>query len=191
MKILLAISITLLTLLSGCATKEQFQAGLNDIDAHWGKTNAKILAEKGIRTFPACQQKCLLAAKNATMELGFSIEKESSNSLTGKASGPTPFTEDEYKEIRAVEEPMMQAAAADHVGGFWSSFFKLQSGKSWVIIDVYVSPNGTSKTDVRVSFRIQQKEVNPNIIVGNNAPSEAVRKGLDKWWSAFDKNMRP
>ncbi len=185
------VAATLLVLSAGCASMQQLQSGMDEIDSFWGETNAKILAERGMRVYSAEQTRCWDAAKKTANQMGFTITEEIANSglLTAKASAPLPFTDAEFKDIKKIEEPMMQAVAANHVGGFTSSFFILEPKHNDVIVKVHVTPEGSNSTRVQLTFQLDYKGPNIGVIVGHNPPPEAVRKGLDKWWSAYEKNL--
>lgn len=185
------ISIVLLVLISGCASMEQMQNGMDEIDSFWGEVNQKIISSNGDRVYSNELDQCFDAARKTAIQLGFTIKEENSTSLTVIALTPTPFTKDEYKAIKAIEEPMMQAIAANHVGKFYSNFYTLDgSGKFYVTGKVNITPEKVkNKTLVQISFRIDPKDKTKGFIYGHNPPPESVKKGLDKWWSAFESNL--
>lgn len=187
----MAFIVILLVLISGCASMQQMQNGMDEIDSFWGDTNQKIIASKGARVFPNKAIDCWNAAKESAIQLGFTITEESNNSiLTAQALTPTPFTVDEYKAIKTIEEPMMQAIAANHVGKFYSNFYYLdEGGKFYVTIKVRITPEADDKSSIQVTFRIDPKEDIKGFIYGHNPPPESVRKGLEKWWYAFENNL--
>lgn len=193
MKILagIIVNVILLGIISGCVSMQQMQNGMNEIDAFWGEANQKIISSKGTRIYPNKVIDCWNAAKESAVQLGFTITEESNNSvLIAQALTPSPFTVDEYKAIKAIEEPMMQAIAANHVGKFYSNFYYLdEGGKFYVTIKVQITPEADDKSLVRVTFRIDPKEDMKGLIVGHNPPPESVRKGLEKWWHTFENNL--
>ncbi|PXX14771.1 hypothetical protein C8R27_11355 [Nitrosomonas ureae] len=170
---------------------QQMQNGMNEIDAFWGEANQKIISSKGTRSYPNRTNDCWNAAKESAIQLGFTITEESKNSLlTAQALTPTPFTVDEYKAIKTIEEPMMQAIAANHVGKFYSNFYYLdEGGKFYVTVKVQITPEADDKSSVRVAFQIDPKEDIKGFIYGHNPPPESVRKGLEKWWYVFENNL--
>ena len=188
---ILTFNVILLVLISGCISMQQMQNGMNEIDAFWGEANQKIISSKGTRSYPNRTIDCWNAAKESAIQLGFTITEESKNSLlTAQALTPTPFTVDEYKAIKTIEEPMMQAIAANHVGKFYSNFYYLdEGGEFYVTVKVQISPEADDKSSVRVAFRIDPKEDIKGFIYGHNPPPESVRKGLEKWWYVFENNL--
>lgn len=184
-------NIGLLLLITGCVSMQQMQNGMNEIDSFWGEVNQGIISSGGFRLYSVEVTECWNAAKKTATQLGFTLTEESINSiLTARALTPTPFTVDEYKAIREIEEPMMQAIAANHVGKFYSNFFYLDDGgKFYVTAKVYIAPETNNKSSVRVSFRIDPKEDIKGFVYGHNPPPESVRKGLEKWWKAFESNL--
>ncbi|WP_107786605.1 hypothetical protein [Nitrosomonas ureae] len=188
---ILTFNVILLVLISGCISMQQMQNGMNEIDAFWGEANQKIISSKGTRSYPNRTIDCWNAAKESAIQLGFTITEESKYSLlTAQALTPTPFTVDEYKAIKTIEEPMMQAIAANHVGKFYSNFYYLdEGGKFYVTVKVQITPEADDKSSVRVAFRIDPKEDIKGFIYGHNPPPESVRKGLEKWWYVFENNL--
>ncbi len=178
-------------LIPSCVSMQQMQNGMNEIDSFWGEANQKIISSKGIRIYPNKAIDCLNAAKRTAIQLGFTVTEESNNSIiTAQALTPTPFTADEYKAIIAVEEPMMQAIAANHVGKFYSNFYSLdEGGKFYITVRVHIAAEANDKSSVQVSFRIDPKEEIKNFVYGHNPPPESVRKGIEKWWYAFESNL--
>jgi len=184
-------NIGLLLLIAGCVSMQQMQNGMDEIDSFWGEVNQGIISSGGSRLYSVEVTECWNAAKKTATQLGFTLTEESINSiLTARALTPTPFTADEYKAIREIEEPMMQAIAANHVGKFYSSFYTLDDGgKFYVTINIQITPEAEDKSLVRVSFRIDPKEDIKGFLYGHNPPPESVRKGLEKWWKAFESNL--
>lgn len=187
------VNVIFLVLVTGCVSTQQLQNGMDEIQSFWGEANQKIISSKGARTFSNKTLDCWNAAKESAVQLGFTITEESNNSLLiAKALTPSPFTVDEYKAIKAIEEPMMQAIAANHVGKFYSNFYYLdEGGNFYVTIKVQITPGTGDKTLVQVTFRIDPKEDIKGLSFnyGHNPPPESVRKGLEKWWRTFESNL--
>lgn len=185
------ISAILLTLISGCVSMDQMQNGMNEIDSFWGEVNHKIISSNGSRIYSKELDQCIDAARKTSIQLGFTIKEESNTSITISALTPAPFTLDEYKAIKIIEEPMMQAIAANHVGKFYSNFYTLdKGGKFYVTGKVgFIPQKMNNKTLVKISFRIDPKNEIKGFIYGHNPPPESVRKGLEKWWNAFEHNL--
>lgn len=167
------------------------QSGMDEIDSFWGEANQKILSSKGSRIYSIDQANCWDAAKKAINQLGFTItEEDIYSTLIARSPTPAPFTVDEYKAIKVIEEPMMQAIAANHVGKFYSNLYTLDSGGNfYVTATVKITPNELDKTLVQLAFRIDPKKEIKGFIYGHNPPPESVRKGLDKWWGAFESHL--
>lgn len=177
--------------LSGCASKLQFQAALNEVDSHWEEGNKRLIAQDGYRTCFSDRKKCFDASVSSLKALGFEVigAYEVTGKISGMASAPKPFTNEEWLEIRKVEEPMMQAMAAPHVGTLTSRMLALSSDKSWVFIYVDISSDANNPR-VKVNFTTKHKNPTPGLVMGNHPPSEAVRQGLKKWWSTFDAELK-
>lgn len=189
LRALLLVSVSVLV--TGCASQQQMQSAMNEIDAFWGEANQRIFLQQGIRTCPHPPAQCLRVAKYTASSLGFTVQQESTSyqQFTAAARTPKPFTDSEFQAIKKIEEPMMQAIAATHVGSFTSGFFYLESGSNDVILDArsFFNPT-TGQPMIQVEFRLKYRGPTTGIIYGKNPPPEAVRLGLKKWWLAFDKN---
>lgn len=181
--------------LGGCASMEQMQRGINEIDRFWGESNKKIINAYGARLYAANKQDILRSSCAAARNLGFNSTVYA-NEVKLVAKIPSPFTADEYKKIKEVEEPMMQAIAAKEVGQFTSNFFYL-SDKDFNIhgtlqaTDHYDNPNvAEGKVLVSINFYLQYIGSTYGIVFGHNPPPEAVRRGLAKYWAALDKELQ-
>ncbi|AKH38457.1 MULTISPECIES: hypothetical protein [Nitrosomonas] len=183
--------VTLFILVAGCVSMQQMQSGMDEIDSFWGEVNKNILSSKGSRIYSADKPKCWDAAKKAITQLGFTVTEEDIYSkLIAKAPTPLPFTMDEYKNIRVIEEPMMQAIAANHVGKFYSNFYSLDSeGNFYITAIVSITSKELDKTLVQLTFHIEPKKEVKGFVYGHNPPPESVKKGLDKWWNAFESHL--
>ncbi|MCP5273858.1 MAG: hypothetical protein H6936_03185 [Burkholderiales bacterium] len=164
---------------------------MDEIDSFWGEVNQKIISSNGSRVYFKELNQCLDAAKKTAIQLGFTIKEENNTSIIVIALTPAPFSKDEYKAIKAIEEPMMQAIAANHVGKFYSNFYTLdESGKFYVTGKVNItSEKVKNKTLVQISFRVDPRDKIKGFVYGHNPPPESVRKGLEKWWDAFESNL--
>lgn len=188
--IIKGISAILLALISGCISMQQMQSGIDEIDSFWGEVNQKILSANASRVYSNEIEQCMEAAKKTATQLGFTIIEESEGFLTIRALTPTPFTKDEYRAIKDIEEPMMQAMAANHVGKFYSAFFTLDDkGIFYITATVGMKKSFSDKTHVRIEFKLHPKKEPKGYIYGTNPPPESVRKGLDKWWNTFESNL--
>jgi hypothetical protein len=177
-------------LLSGCASVQQMQSAMDEIDQNWGRQKYKILSENGRKVLPMPSAQAERTVIAAAESLGFKKDSANNGLITFKGISPMPFTDEEYKQIRTVEEPMMQAMAATHVGGFTSSFFILSSGDTNTIIFFTLTPQGSDQTVVSIDFRIEwiKGKKQAGMLLGENPPPEAVRRGLDKFWKAVAAN---
>ena len=186
-------NVILLGIVSGCVSMQQMQNGMDEIDLFWGEVNQKIISSKGSKVYSKEVSKCLDAAKKTALQLGFSITEESNNSLILRALTPAPFTKDEYRDIKDIEEPMMQAMVANHVGKFYSKLFTIDDkGLFYIIVKINISQNSAYDGSlVQITFQLYPKNDDDmkGFVYGLNPPPEAVRKGLDKWWNAFESNL--
>jgi len=180
--------------LTGCASMPQMQSAMNEIDYFWGNTNQKVLNTDGVRMYSATKNEVLEAANAAAAKLGFKTSYYTDR-INMVAQIPTPFTKEEYASIKKLEEPMMQAIAAKHVGKFTSNFFILSDKDFDIIADFSVSDHTTNptviegKSLVAISFSLKFTGNAYGMIYGHNPPPEALRKGLKKYWDTFENEL--
>ncbi|SEN73148.1 hypothetical protein [Nitrosomonas marina] len=181
----------IVTFTTGCVSTQELQHSMDAIDSFWGGINSKTLASQGSRTYSNNVDKCMKAAKNAAGQLGFTIIEESSNSLIVQSLTPNPFTKEEYQAIKEIEEPIMQAMASNYVGKFYSTIFVLDdSGNFYITARIEIlSIRSQEESSVKIAFKLHPKNKSKWIIYGTNPPPEAVKKGLEKWWNAFEENL--
>jgi len=169
----------------------QMQSALNEIDQFWGSTNRKIVADKGSRTLPVSMKQAKRAVTAGVTSLGFEQILETSTSMVFKARSPNPFSEEEYEQIRIVEEPIMQAMASNHVGGFTSSFIVLSSTDTNTILNVWFESGTPTTTTAHFDFALEwiNGREQSGLLLGENPPPEAVRRGADKVWQSILDNL--
>lgn len=182
-------AIFLCSFLSSCVNLQQIQAGMDEVDSYWGVINKKTLVNDGVREYEIKTTVANDVAIKSAKDLGFTIVESSQSFLSFKAKTPTPFTDAEYKKIKEIEEPMMQAAAATKVGTVTSKLFYLETGKNYVNAYVRFEALGDSKTKISVDFTLEPIGDTYGLVYGKNPPPEAVKKGLEKWWQAFEANL--
>ncbi|MDR4485380.1 MAG: hypothetical protein R3B95_19645 [Nitrospirales bacterium] len=170
---------------------DQLQSALNEIDQFWGRTNQKIIAEKGSRALPVSMEQAQQAVTAGVTSLGFERVNVTSTGMIFKAQSPAPFSEEEYEQIRIVEEPIMQAMASNHVGGFTSSFMVLTSTDTNTVLSVRFEWGGPVTTWVHLDFALEWIEgrQQAGLLLGENPPPEAVRRGSDKIWDSITANL--
>lgn len=180
--------------LTGCTSMAQMQSAMNEIDYFWGDANQKILNTDGARIYSATKSEVLKAANAAAVKLGFKTSYYTDR-INMVAQIPTPFTKEEYASIKKVEETMMQAIAAKHVGKFTSNFFTLSDKDFNIIADFLVSDHTANqiviegKSLVAISFSLEFTGNAYGMIYGHNPPPEALRKGLKKYWDTFENEL--
>lgn len=192
-KILLLLFILLISNLFGCASKQELQRALNSIDSTWGSTNSIYFAQDGARKYTISMADSREILYKTMKELKLEYQTDRSNDATSfyfMATAPTPLTQDEYDEVREIEEPMMQAIAATDVGKFTSNLIVLSDGSDFDIIIHVVLQEGESDTEVQLDLSMRYKKPNSFIVYGTQPPPEAVRIGLKRFWHTFENHAK-
>jgi hypothetical protein len=170
---------------------EQIQEAVSEIDQLWGSMGRKIIADKGNRTLAVSMEQAKRAVTAGITSLGFERTNETSTSMIFKARSPAPFSEAEYKQIRIVEEPIMQAMASNYVGSLTSSFFVLTSDDTNTVLYVRFDSGGPTTTLIHLDFALEwiKGRQQAGLILGENAPPEAIRRGTDKIWNSISDKL--
>ena len=85
----------------------------------------------------------------------------------------------------------MQAMASNHVGGLTSSFFVLTSNDTNTVLYVRFETGGPITTLVHLDFALEWLEgrQQAGLLLGENPPPEAVRRGVDKVWNSISDKL--
>jgi hypothetical protein len=178
----------------GCASKAEIQLGMDAINNTWRNTNFKYLQKYGVRVYKMDIQAAKQSSLAAMKDLGFQLNNDNTDQSTKvaylgfKGIAPAPLSKEEFKKVKEVEEPMMQAIAATEVGSFTSNMFYLSNSKDFEIIVNIKMIENLPKTNIYLDFNMYYRKPNPFIMYGDQPPPEAVKMSIKKFWNAFDKN---
>lgn len=181
--------------LVGCASMDDLRNGMNAIDSFWGETNEKYLSKYGNRSYPVDINTSVNAMNSVMDNFGYNLTneyKESSTELhiTYKGIAPSPLSKDEFKKVKMVEEPMMQAIAANEVGSFTSSFFVLSDGDDFELVVKVDFKEVDSITNIKFNFNMYYREKDTYKIYGEYPPPEAVKIAMSKTWGQFETQLK-
>ncbi len=183
---------TLFTLFGCVSNQQQLQAGMSELNDHWGSVDSKIYAKDGSRYYRADNKTCMNAAMKAALELGFEVTSSENNLLILRSSYPKPFTAQEAQQIVDVEEPIAQAIVANKVGSTNSNSFHMGKGENnYILLKITTSSEKDGITKVSAIFSGEPKNLPPGgSVAGKYSPPEVVRIGLKKWWDSYEKNFK-
>ncbi len=192
--------------LIGCASMDQLRRGLNAVDSFWGETNEKYLSKYGERTYSIDINTAVSAMHKAINDISdLSLDDEHRISKTEsyiiyKGIVSTILSKEEFKKLKKVEEPMMQAIAANEVGDFTSHFLVLTHGDNFNIIvkitfkeldtNFSISKNLRPNTHIKFNFKMYPNKEDKHGLYGENPPPEGVKIALVKVWNSFDDQIK-
>ena len=178
-------------LVQGCATDEQKRDAINDVNAEFRVQYERILADRGTRVYRTSLDDAFPALRTALARVGMRVQDQSPGigylSVVGPA--PAPLTATEWKVAADQDLPKLREIAAKHVG-LLSQFVAFEPEGLEVII------NATAlevRNGVEISLTARMREVAPpksGMPRREYLPPSAVRMGLDKIWTEFERELR-
>lgn len=197
-RILIVIFLFLSTV--GCASMQQLQGAMYDINSFWGTTNTKYVDKYGSKQYDIPKEDCEEILLDVFADLGMVNTATYSNSVpvrhVFRSPAPGILTEAEFDEVKRVEEPMMQAIAAKKVGDFTSGMFYLTTDDFEIIIYAEVG-NGSENlqlddntSKVSLDFKMEYMKPDKYNLYGDQPPPEAVKLSLQKIWEILDGRVK-
>jgi hypothetical protein len=178
-------------LAQGCATDEQKRDAINDVNAEFRVQYERILADRGTRVYRTNLDDAFPALRTALARVGMRVQDQSPGigylSVVGPA--PAPLTATEWKNAADQDLPKLREIAAKHVG-LLSHFVAFEPEGLEVII------NATAlevRNGLEISLTARMREIAPpksGMPRREYLPPSAVRMGLDKIWSEFERELR-
>ena len=178
-------------LAQGCASDMQKRDAINDVNAEFRVQYERILAEKGTRLYRTSLDDAYPALRTALARVGMRVQDQSPGigylSVVGPA--PAPLTAAEWKVAADQDLPMLREIAAKHVGVL-ANFVTFEPEGLEVII------NATAlevRNGLEISLTARMHEIAPpksGMPRREYLPPSAVRMGLDKIWSEFERELR-
>ena len=178
-------------LLVGCATDEQKRNAINEVNAEFRSEYERILAERGTRLYRVRFDEAYSALRIALARVGMRVGDQSPSIgyLHVFGPAPAPLTKDEWDRAADQDLPKLREIAQKHVG-LLGRFVKFEPEGLEVLI------NATAlevRNGVEISLTARMREVAPpksGMPRREYLPPGAVRMGLDKIWSEFERELR-
>ena len=178
-------------LLVGCATDEQKRNAINEVNAEFRSEYERILAERGTRLYRVRFDEAYSALRIALARVGMRVGDQSPSIgyLHVFGPAPAPLTKDEWDRAAEQDLPKLREIAGKHVG-LLGRFVKFEPEGLEVLI------NATAlevRNGVEISLTARMREIAPpksGMPRREYLPPSAVRMGLDKIWSEFEREVR-
>lgn len=178
-------------LVQGCASDMQKRDAINEVNAVFRVHYERILAEKGTHVYRTSLDDAYPALRTALARVGMRVQDQSPGigylSVVGPA--PAPLTATEWKVAADRDLPLLREIAAKHVGVL-ANFVTFEPEGLEVII------NATAlevRNGLEISLTARMHEIAPpksGMPRREYLPPSAVRMGLDKIWSEFERELR-
>jgi len=178
-------------LLSGCATLQDVHMARMHINQVWKAENQKINMDIGTITVDSKPEIVYEAIIKTLVKVGFSIEKgkEQVGVIYAVAQAPTPLSDEEWEEVKKIEEPKTKKIASKYLG-LSSIFAGLHTDGVQIHIISFIKPtyNGTqvSFEYVLYDYKAKAMGLDPNTY----APPLAAKMGTVKVLKEFNEQLR-
>lgn len=188
----LTLAITSVVLfLCGCVTDQEKIDAINDVNREFRRQYEEIIKEDGTRQFDATEMQAFIAMENSLRDLGMRIEAQDSSVgyIRSVAPAPNPLTSKEWEEASAVDIERMRAIIVDNVGvlGYFVTF---EPEGLEIVINV-TTEKKSNKAEVSVTVRMREtKPPKTGWPRREYPPPTAMRLGIKKFWSSFEKELR-
>lgn len=181
--------ITLVLVLSACVTDRYMSKAVADLEAKWKVENDRIIEREGHRFFNKTKKQGFMAAQLSVGRLGMVVEDQSYETgyllVTGPA--PIPLTKSEWERVQKSESPEMRKVLAKKLG-IYSWWAELEPTGKEVLVNIFVSEKDDG-IEVTVGLRLRVKESTTDKLRRMQPPPTAIRIGLRKFWSEFEKEL--
>lgn len=177
--------------MAGCITDTQKRDAINEVNQSFRVEYEGILAEKGSRMYQTTPALALNAMRAALGRLGLRVADQAPEigylNVVGPA--PAPLNLEEWALVNQRDLPKLREIASRHVG-LMGNFVRFEPEGLEVLINAtaLAAPGGTE-----VSLTARMRETAPpqsGMPRREYLPPSAVRMGLDKIWSEFERELR-
>ncbi len=177
--------------LAGCVSQEAKRDAINDINRAFKAEYETILARSGTRLINARADETFDATAAALVGLGMEIRQESRGLgfINADAAAPLPLSRAEWDRSSAVDLPRARDLLWRHVGLAAELFNFEPEGLDTVITATIIEARGGSE----VSLTMRMREVAPprsGLPRREYPPPTALQAGIDKIWSALEREQR-
>jgi hypothetical protein len=177
--------------LAGCVTDSQKRDAINEVNETFRKEYEVILKDKGTRVYPVTPAQALDAMRPALGRLGLRVADQNPDigylAVVGPA--PAPLNLKEWEIVNERDLPILRDIAKRHIG-LLGNFIRFEPEGLEVQINA-IMPRTPSGTEVSLTARM--REIAPpqsGMPRREYLPPSAVRMGLDKIWSEFERELR-
>ena len=185
------ICLTTALALGACVSQDTKRDAINDINAEFKAQYEAALARNGSRIVKASPECSFDAINAALVSLGMVIKQQSRGLgyIQAEAPAPLPLTRSEWDRTSAIYLPKAKEILRRHVGPLAEAFNFEPQGLDTVITATVIEASGGAQ----ISLTMRLREVAPpqsGLPRREYPPPTAVQAGLDKIWSALDRELK-
>jgi len=179
----------LVLFVTACVTDKYMSQAVADLEAKWKVENDRIIESEGRRFFNSTKKQGFMAAQLSARRLGMVVEKQSYETgflfVTGPA--PIPLTMSEWEMVQKSETPEMRKVLAKKLG-VYSWWATLEPTGKEVLANIFVAEKEEG-IEISVGLRLRIKKSTTDKLRRMTPPPTAIRIGLRKFWSEFEKEL--
>ena len=186
MKIIKLIFILFLLInLSSCVTVQEVNQKFAAIDRVWLLDYQRMEESVRFRVIDAPYINVFDSVKKTTLELGVPIISANYETgvIIGETEGPTPLTQEEWLEVKRIEEPRVK-----EIGGM---LFSIAEDASIYILTPKITLTPLkNQTLVSLDYSLASPYYESlGYRMSKTAPPSAVKLGSDKFWNSLNKKL--
>ncbi len=183
------IVVALMLAVTACVSDKSYNRAILKLEGNWKEVNDRTLESDGRRFYKATKQQGFMAGQLTANRLGMVVEQQSFETgfMLVTAPAPTPLTMSEWELVQKADTKEMRSILQDELGvmGRWATLDP--SGKE-VLANVFVVEKGEG-IEVSVGLRLRAKTRTSAKKKRLQPPPTAVRLGLSKFWTAYEKEL--
>lgn len=178
-------------LLGGCVSDAEKINAIKAVNEDFRQEYEPIITAQGTRLFNASQPQAFVAMEASLRKLGMTVEAQDSRVgyIRAAAPAPAPLTHEEWQRVGDTDLPRMRRIVKEHVGPM-GGFIKFEPQGLDIVLNVTTLE--TSSRQVEVSVTMRMRETAPpktGYPRREYPPPTAVRMGIAKFWSQFDREL--
>jgi len=185
----IAVVIYLAFIAPACVSQHSIKKAAGNVESGWKSANEQILLQEGRRSFKATKKQGFEAAQLTASRLGMVIENQTYETgfIFMSAPAPTPLTVPEWEQVQAAETRAMRDLVSQDLGLYQWVVTLDPSGKE-VLSNVFIKDNPDG-IDVSLGLRLRVKDSSTDRLKRLQPPPTALRMGLAKFWSTYEKEL--
>jgi hypothetical protein len=183
------IVVFLVLAVTACISDKSYNRALLKLEGEWKEKNDRTLESDGRRFYEATKQQGFMAGQLTAGRLGMVVEEQSYETgfMLVTAPAPVPLTMSEWELVQESDTKEMRSILTEQLGlmGRWAT---LDPSSKDVLANIFITEKG-EEIEVSVGLRLRAKTRTSGKKIRLQPPPTAVRLGLSKFWTAFEKEL--